>query len=194
MTSNPPEIAPKSAADFLAKASSLLTERGQQYDTGKERSGPKIAAAFNAITGKDLTPAEVYLVLQITKDVRQWSAPEYHPDSAEDCVSYAALKAEALADCAPGITFQKGATPDVFVGLSDSPCWYPDSFLEDDRRKSNRRVASGNARVFGVNRRSNVSGGRRAGEWNIPRAEDWTNGSKVLPARWPTEDNNDNED
>ena len=97
MTTNQPESAPKSAADFLAKASSLLTERGQQYDTGKERSGPKIAAAFNAITGKDLTPAEVYLVLQITKDVRQWSAPGYHQDSAEDCVSYAALKAEELA-------------------------------------------------------------------------------------------------
>lgn len=71
MTTNPPEVAPKSAADFLAKAATLLTERGQQYDTGKERSGPKIAAAFNAITGKDLTAAEVYLVLQITKDVRQ---------------------------------------------------------------------------------------------------------------------------
>ena len=162
MTTNPPEVYPKSAADILAKAASLLTERGQQYDTGKERSGPKIAAAFNAITGKHLTAAEVYLVLQITKDVRQWSAPEYHPDSAEDGVSYSALKAESLADDAPGVTFQDVATPDVFVGLNDSPCWCPDSFLEDERRKSDRRVANGNARVFGVNRRSGVATGRRA--------------------------------
>lgn len=180
MTTNPPEVAPKSAADFLAKAATLLTERGQQYDTGKERSGPKIAAAFNAITGKDLTAAEVYLVLQITKDVRQWSAPEYHPDSAEDCVSYAALKAEAMADDAPGVTFQKGAKPDVFVGLNDSPCWYPDSFLEDERRKSERRINSGNARVFGVNRRSGVATGRRAGEWKTPTFEDIQNLAESL--------------
>lgn len=88
---------PQSAQSFLSRAAELLTERGKQYDTGNERSGPKVAAAFNAITGKDLTAAEVYLLLQIVKDVRQWQKPEYHPDSAEDSVSYAALKAEALA-------------------------------------------------------------------------------------------------
>lgn len=44
---------------------------------------------------------------------------------------------------------------------------------ENDRRKSDRRVASGNARVFGINRRSNLSGGRRAGEWwNVPTKEE----------------------
>lgn len=36
-------------------------------------------------------------MLQLLKDVRQWSNPNsYHADSAEDCISYAALKAEAL--------------------------------------------------------------------------------------------------
>lgn len=85
-----------------------------------------------------------------------------------------------MADDAPGVTFQKGAKPDVFVGLNDSPCWYPDSFLEDDRRKSNRRVASGNARVFGVNRRSGVATGRRAGEWKTPTFEDIQNLAESL--------------
>jgi len=36
------------------------------------------------------------------KDVRQWQNPnKYHADSAEDCVSYAALKAEALSSIKP---------------------------------------------------------------------------------------------
>ncbi|WP_259384364.1 hypothetical protein [Bacillus thuringiensis] len=32
------------------------------------------------------------------KDVRQWQRPTFHRDSAEDCVAYAALKAEALSE------------------------------------------------------------------------------------------------
>lgn len=85
------------ATQFLSEAAKIQDQRGQQYDSPDgERSGGRIAAAFSAITGKDLTAAEVYLVLQITKDVRQWTASEYHHDSALDCVSYAALKAEAL--------------------------------------------------------------------------------------------------
>ena len=143
MTTNSLEIAPKSAADFLAKASSLLTERGQQYDTGKERSGPKIAAAFNAITGKDLTPAEVYLVLQITKDVRQWSAPGYHQDSAEDCVSYAALKAEELASRVKYVFSQERRSGPA------------------NRRKN---LYNSNDRVFGINRRLSCVFGRRSSD------------------------------
>ena len=160
MTTNQPEIAPKSAADFLAKALSLLDERGQQYDTGNERSGPKIAAAFNAITGKDLTAAEVYLVLQITKDVRQWSAPEYHPDSAEDCISYAALKAEELA------SVSDKPWPTTFPNSDKERKSFFDE-KENERRKSDRRVANGNARVFGVNRRSGVATGRRAVDQHV---------------------------
>lgn len=90
------------AAEYLSAAAAVQQERGQQYDSPEgERSGARIAAAFSAITGKDLTAAEVYLVLQITKDVRQWSARGYHHDSALDCVSCAALKAEALSGVAP---------------------------------------------------------------------------------------------
>lgn len=85
------------ATQFLSEAAAVQQDRGAEYDSPEgERSGDRIAAAFNAITGKDITPAEVYLILQITKDVRQWTASEYHHDSALDCVSYAALKAEAL--------------------------------------------------------------------------------------------------
>lgn len=81
---------------FLQKAIDLQKERGKEYDSGKERSMGKNVAVFNLITGHSLSEAEGWLFMQCLKDVRQWTKPEYHQDSAEDCVSYASLKAEAL--------------------------------------------------------------------------------------------------
>lgn len=86
-----------SALDVLESAGKVIDSRGKEYDAiNGERSGGRVAAAFQAITGKPFTAAEVYLVLQLVKDVRQWQRPRYHDDSAIDCVAYAALKAEAL--------------------------------------------------------------------------------------------------
>lgn len=86
------------APEFLRRAATIMEERGKQYDKpGGERSMGKTVAAFNAITGRDLSEAEGWLLLQVLKDVRQWQNPGYHADSAEDCIAYAALKAEALA-------------------------------------------------------------------------------------------------
>lgn len=82
---------------FLLKASDLLGSRGKTYDDRRgERSMGKAVAAFNEITGQAMSESEGWLLLQLLKDVRQWSTTTYHPDSAEDCVAYAALKAEAL--------------------------------------------------------------------------------------------------
>jgi hypothetical protein len=86
---------------FLDEAKRIQDERGAIYDsTGstKERSMGKTVTAFNAITGKDLTEAEGWLLLQLLKDARQWANPTvFHLDSATDGVSYSSLKAEALA-------------------------------------------------------------------------------------------------
>lgn len=84
--------------EFLEAAIAIQAERGAEYNKDQgERSALALATAFNAITGKDLTEAEVWLMLQLLKDVRQWADPErYHHDSALDGVSYASLKAEAL--------------------------------------------------------------------------------------------------
>lgn len=92
------EIASTPATSFLKRAIELQEERGKDYDSPEgERSMGKAVEAFNAITGKTLSEAEGWLLLQVLKDVRQWSVKgRYHRDSAEDCVSYAALKAEAL--------------------------------------------------------------------------------------------------
>ena len=85
-----------SAPELLNKAATLMAERGKQYDKPDgERSMGRAVAAFNCITGRDLTEAEGWLLLQTLKDVRLWQRPGYHQDSAEDCIAYAALKAEA---------------------------------------------------------------------------------------------------
>ena len=90
------------APELLAKAASIMAERSKQYDKPDgERSMSKCVDAFNIITGHSLTEAEGWLLLQVLKDVRQWQRPGYHPDSAEDCIAYASLKAEAKAKEAP---------------------------------------------------------------------------------------------
>ena len=86
------------AQNNLRAAAKHMDDRAAEYDSPEgERSMGKTVVAFNAITGRDLTEAEGWLLLQLLKDVRQWSRPNYHQDSAEDCIAYAALKAEALA-------------------------------------------------------------------------------------------------
>ena len=87
----------RTASEIADSALKHIRERAETYDqpTG-ERSAAKTAKAFNAITGKDITESEVWLLLQLLKDVRQWSRKDYHQDSAEDCIAYAALKAESL--------------------------------------------------------------------------------------------------
>ena len=87
----------RTASEIADSALKHIRERAETYDqpTG-ERSAAKTAKAFNAITGKDITESEVWLLLQLLKDVRQWSREDYHQDSAEDCIAYASLKAESL--------------------------------------------------------------------------------------------------
>ena len=57
----------------------------------------KAVAAFNCVTGNKMTEPEGSLLLQLLKDVRQWSTPNAaHVDSLQDCIAYAALKAECI--------------------------------------------------------------------------------------------------
>lgn len=84
------------APDLLIKAAAIMDARANEYDQpGGERSMSKAVAAFNAITEHNLSEAEGWLLMQVLKDVRLWQRPGYHADSAEDCIAYAALKAEA---------------------------------------------------------------------------------------------------
>lgn len=84
------------APELLGRAAAHMHERGKTYDAPEgERSMGKAVAAFNAITGHALSESEGWLLLQVLKDVRLFTRSAYHADSAEDCIAYAALKAEA---------------------------------------------------------------------------------------------------
>jgi len=85
------------AITVLETAAQHMKDRAATYDTPNgERSMESTVIAFNAITGHSIKESEGWLLLQLLKDVRQWSNKKYHSDSAEDCTAYSALKAEAL--------------------------------------------------------------------------------------------------
>lgn len=85
-----------SAPELLQRAAQHMTDRAATYDQPEgERSMGKTVAAFNAVTGRNLTEAEGWLLLDILKQVRLFQRPGYHADSAEDHIAYAALMAEA---------------------------------------------------------------------------------------------------
>lgn len=89
----------KTSTEILKDCITVQGDRGKEYEAisgQQERSFNAASTAFNAITGKDITPAEVCLMLQVLKDVRQWSQDRLHKDSVLDGVSYASLKGEEL--------------------------------------------------------------------------------------------------
>lgn len=84
------------APELLGRAARHMHDRSSTYDKPEgERSMGRAVQAFNAITGHTLSESEGWLLLQVLKDVRLFTRSEYHADSAEDCIAYAALKAEA---------------------------------------------------------------------------------------------------
>lgn len=86
------------APDFLDKAAGHMRERASTYDKPEgERSMAQTVAVFNAFHGTQLTEAQGWHFMQILKDVRLFTRPAFHLDSAEDGVAYAALKCEAKA-------------------------------------------------------------------------------------------------
>lgn len=89
-------LAPTKAPELLGRAAALMQERGKTYDEPEgERSMGKTIAAFNAVTGRDLTESEGWLLMCLLKAVRAASRKEPHRDSHEDLIAYAALLAEA---------------------------------------------------------------------------------------------------
>lgn len=86
------------APEILEKAAQHMRDRAATYDKPEgERSMGLTIAIFNLHHGTALTEAQGWHLMQILKDVRLFSRPGYHADSAEDCTSYSALKAEAMA-------------------------------------------------------------------------------------------------
>jgi len=84
------------APNMLKRASDLMIERAAQYDSPEgERSMEKIITAFNAITGKELTESEGWMLMVLLKLVRDNTRVAGHQDSCEDLIAYSALYGES---------------------------------------------------------------------------------------------------
>ncbi|MGP1680784.1 MAG: hypothetical protein ACTS8S_00450 [Giesbergeria sp.] len=89
---------PVSAPALLTAAAKHMYDRAAIYDKPEgERSMAQTVAVFEAHHGIKLTEAQGWHFMQVLKDVRLFTRETYHGDSAEDCIAYAALKAEAKA-------------------------------------------------------------------------------------------------
>lgn len=84
------------AQDFLAAAQKHMADRAKTYDRPDgERSMARTVAAFNAVTGHNLSESDGWMLMMLLKAVRLTQRATYHADSAEDLVAYAALLGEA---------------------------------------------------------------------------------------------------
>ena len=86
------------APDILKKSAQHMLDRATTYDKPEgERSMAKTVQAFNAITGRDITTAEGWLMMAVLKQVRAFQNPgKPHVDSLEDGPAYLALMAEEM--------------------------------------------------------------------------------------------------
>ena len=86
------------APNILKKSAQHMLDRAATYDKPEgERSMAKTVQAFNAITGRDITTAEGWLMLAVLKQVRAFQNPgKPHLDSLEDGPAYLALMAEEM--------------------------------------------------------------------------------------------------
>jgi hypothetical protein len=85
-----------SAIEFLERAADLMLERAKQYDNPEgERSMARAVASFNVLTGNILSEQEGWMFMLLLKLARQSQSDEWHKDSSEDAIAYAALMAES---------------------------------------------------------------------------------------------------
>lgn len=84
------------APAILDAAAQHMRDRAATYDSPEgERSMGKTVAAFNSITGRDLSESEGWLLMAVLKMVRDRASSGGHADSQEDCAAYVGLAAEA---------------------------------------------------------------------------------------------------
>ncbi len=89
------QTAPTTAPEFLAQAKVHMEDRAATYDNPEgERSMGKTVAAFNAITGKELSETDGWLLMTLLKAVRA-NQGNFKSDNYEDLTAYAALLGEA---------------------------------------------------------------------------------------------------
>jgi len=84
------------AEKLLKQAADVMNQRGKDYDKPDgERSMARTVAAFNLITGQNLTETEGWQFMETLKAVRIFTGKTRHEDSMLDGIAYASLKAES---------------------------------------------------------------------------------------------------
>lgn len=84
---------PPTAPEILAAAAECISQRAASRDLPAERSMARTVAAFNAITGRDLSEREGWLFMVALKAARA-TAGAHNPDDYVDGAAYFALAGE----------------------------------------------------------------------------------------------------
>lgn len=106
-TPTPRETANLSSIEIADLVKSIQEERAKEYgQAGGERSMPAMVAAFNAITGKDISESEGWMFMVLLKMVRD-RAGKPHKDSCVDMASYATLYGESRLKETPTIKIDR---------------------------------------------------------------------------------------
>lgn len=85
---------PLNAPEILLAAAEAIADRAKVRDTAAERSMGRCVAAFNALTGHNLTEVDGWEFMVILKLARARGG-KYHADDRLDATAYQALAAEA---------------------------------------------------------------------------------------------------
>lgn len=87
------------APAILEAAAKHMADRAAQYDSPRgERSMARTVAAFNVITGHNLTTAEGWAFMALLKLARATAGGTVKLDTYENLAAYAALMGEAAAE------------------------------------------------------------------------------------------------
>jgi hypothetical protein len=95
----PVQLEPQAGAPgILREAAGTIAERGVQRDAAEtgERSMARCVAAFNGLTGRDLTEKEGWFFMAVLKMARSMNGKTPRRDDFVDLAAYAALAGESV--------------------------------------------------------------------------------------------------
>jgi hypothetical protein len=93
----PDSKARHTAVDILQRAAGHIEARAAQRDQAQgERSMARTVAAFNALTGHQLSERDGWMFMVALKAARACCTPTGQPDDYEDLAAYGALAGESV--------------------------------------------------------------------------------------------------
>lgn len=112
------------ADEILEAAADHLRDRAAARDTpGGERSMGKTVAAFNAVTGSNMSERDGWIFMVLLKAVRACTTPAGRADDYEDLAAYGALAGECAAAPRVGIRVKAVDHYDKWLSEQTLPNW-----------------------------------------------------------------------